>query len=358
MRGTRAPAAALAVVALALLTPTAASAAPGSLQVHGWSTDVVMPFSLAVDGQQRVLVADGATGSISRLQPSGHLAPVVEGVTGLAGLALRGAWMAYGTSVAIENTEPPVIIESGLVVRAPNGNSVYADTHAFETAENPDGDVTYGPVAPSCLEGMEYQGLIDSHVYAVAAWRGQWLVADAGANALFAVTDRGEIRTVAVLPPVEVTITDAMVAQYDLPPCAAGTVYRAEAVPTGVAVGPGGQIYVSTLPGVPGEAAGAGAVWRVDPDSGALTLVATGLRGATSVAVSGANIYVAELFGPGVAVIRDGDVAMLAEVPGTLSVATSPNGTVWASTMASETAPGTIVSIAKGKAKLQGTLEP
>ncbi len=114
MRTTRMFIAAGAAVALALAAPATASAAPKPTAQQVWSAQVGAPFSLAVSGQ-RVLVADGGPGVIGQLQPDGSIAPVVTGVPGLAGLAVRGAWMAYGSSVMDDSSEPPVISASGLV---------------------------------------------------------------------------------------------------------------------------------------------------------------------------------------------------------------------------------------------------
>lgn len=43
--------------------------------------------------------------------------------------------------------------------------------------------------------------------------------------------------------------------------------------------------------------------------------------------------------------VSDGSTTLLAELPGSLSVAAAPNGTIWAATMASEAGPGRVVSI-------------
>lgn len=356
MRYKRALSAAGAAILLSTALPTTASAAPGPLTIHEWSSQALAPFSLAVDGT-RVLVADGGTEVIGQLLPDGSIAPVIEGVPGLAGLATRGAWMAYGSSDIDDATEPPVISASGLNIRRPSGETIYADLHAYEYSQNPDAGNVYGILDPtSCAAGMNHPGLLDSHAYAVASRQGEWLVADAGANALFSVSDEGSIGVVAVLPPIPVTLTAEHVAMLGIGDCAIGDTYHAEPVPTGVAVGRGGAIYVSTLPGFPGESAGLGGVWRVDPATGDVTAVASGLAGATSVAVSGSDLYVAQLFGAGVARVSDGSTTLLAELLGSLSVAAAPNGTIWAATMASEAGPGRVVSISNRKVKVQATL--
>lgn len=360
MRISRALIAAGAVSALALASPALASATTTRPPVvQEWSSQLAAPFSLAVDGQQRVLVADGGTGTIGQLRPDGGITPVVEGVPGLAGIATRGAWLAYASSVQEPGGEEAPIVASGLNIRTPKGATVYADLHAYEWAHNSDAGNTYGVTDPdSCLAGapgMSYTGALDAHAYNVASWKGDWLVADAGANAIMKVTDSGQISTLAVLPPIPVTITGQLAGMLGLPDCAIGTTYDVEPVPTGIAVGQGGELYVTTLPGFPGMVASQGALWRLDPATGAVTKLASGLSMPTSIATSGRSIYISELAGAGVSEYRDGHVSPLAALPGALSVATSPNGTVWAASMGDEAShtPGTLISVSKGKVKVQ-----
>lgn len=356
MRVRRALIAVSALSALALTTPALASAADRTPVVKEWSTQLAAPFSLAVEGH-RLLVADGGTGTVGQLQPDGSIASIVEGVPGLAGLATRGSWMAYGSSVEDGGAEPPVITESGLNIRDPRSGARYVDLRAYEDANNPDAGNAYGVTDPtSCAAGTAYTGLYDSHVYGVAAWHRGWLVADAASNAVYEVTDKGEVSTLAVLPPVPVTLTAETAGMLGLGECAVGDVYYAEPVPTGVAVGPGGAIYVTTLPGFPGESASLGALWRIDSRTGEISEVASGFSGPTSLSIAANRVYVAELFGAGISVVKGGQVSPFAALPGAVGVAASSNGTVWASTLDFAGGPGTLVSISKGEVKVQAHL--
>jgi SMP-30/Gluconolactonase/LRE-like region len=115
-------------------------------------------------------------------------------------------------------------------------------------------------------------------------------VADAGANSVVSVDlGSGKTRTVAVLPPrpFKITTADTATAAVGLPACVAGRTYAFEPVPTDVAVGPDGRLYVTSLPGGPeGPQLGArGAVFKVDPDNGRVKLVADGILSPSGLAL-------------------------------------------------------------------------
>jgi len=361
-RSSRALVGGLAAVGLVLATPVMASAAPKPPSTpQEWSNVVVSPFNLEVDGP-RVLVADGGNadldidGSVGALQPDGSVTPVVPDVPGASGVAVRGNWLAYTSTVS----EGFINVESGLNIRTPNGQTIYADTMAYEVANNPDQVNTYGvtdPLPGSCAAEVglgAYMGAIDSHAYSVAAYAGGWVVADAGANDLLRIDNAGNISTLAVLPPQPSVITAEAAAAFGLPPCVVGDTYYFEPVPTDVETGTDGYLYVTTLPGGPeGPELGArGALWRVDPKTGAAEQLAGGFAGATNLAVGkGGVIYVAELFGGRISAVQAGTASTFVELPAVVSVETGANGTVWAATLT-----GSVVSISNGKVKIQGKL--
>ena len=106
---------------------------------------------------------------------------------------------------------------------------------------------------------------------------------------------------------------------------ARGSTFIAEPVPTDVEIGPGGNLYVSTLPGGPEDPSlGArGSVYKVSPWGGKVKQIATGFLGATNLAVSPwGQIYVSELFGDRVSQVVNGGPAPVASVP-------SPSGLEW-----------------------------
>jgi hypothetical protein len=108
-----------------------------------------------------------------------------------------------------------------------------ADVASFEFAANPD---------------VRFH---DSNPFGILAEPGGRYVADAGANALFRVASNGSVETVAVFPRVP---------HPGFPPGPP----LAEAVPTTVARGPDGALYVGQLTGFP-FASGVASVYRVVP---------------------------------------------------------------------------------------------
>jgi sugar lactone lactonase YvrE len=159
-----------------------------------------------------------------------------------------------------------------------------------------------------------YTGIVESHPYAsTQAADGTTYVADAAGNAVLAVK-AGAVRTVAVLPHKTLRVDAEFAEQAEMPSCAVGRLYRFEPVPTDVEIGPDGLLYVSTLPGGPEDGSlGAGAsVYRITPSTGSTSRLATGLVSATGLAVSpGGDVFVSELFGGRIARIPHGSHRVL-----------------------------------------------
>jgi DNA-binding beta-propeller fold protein YncE len=181
------------------------------------------------------------------------------------------------------------------------------DTYAYEKAANPDGKFKYGflKTPKSCLDQLpkeipgSYSGVKETHAYGVTTANGVTYVADAGANAVFALDAMGVFRTVAALKPVKVKVTASIAKALHLPSCVIGKKYALEAVPTDIEYGPDGQLYVTSLPGGPedGSLGLNGRVLKIDPTTGHVSTVAGGLLSPTGVAVaSNGDVYVAQLF--------------------------------------------------------------
>jgi hypothetical protein len=154
--------------------------------------------------------------------------------------------------------EPAPGEQAGQLLKArPFGEArPFANITAFEQAHDPDG-----------------QGF-DSNPYAVIARKHDLLVADAAGNDILRVNKRGEVSLFHVFPDVG-----------DL-----------DFVPTSLALGPYGDVFVG---GLVGEAPGQAQVVELDGRSGDVENVWSGFTTVTGVAVgSDGSLYVSQLFAP------------------------------------------------------------
>lgn len=362
-----------AAALLLLVPPVGASAhrghpAPAPTPVVR-SDQLAAPFNLEVS-KNAVYVADGGLNLVGQLGRGGAIRTIAADQPGASGVARSrdGKRIAWTTTV----TDPATFENSasGLTIRRSGGRTVHADTRAFEVANNPDAVNHYGVSNPSqCVADAfaaagfpnDYDGAVDSHAYSVTAYRDSWVVADAGANALFRVGNDGRVRTIAVLPPQPVTLTADMVAALGLPACVAGVTYAFEPVPTDVEVGKDGWLYVTLLPGGPeSPVLGArGSVYKVNPWTGSVRKVAGGFLGATNLALGKhGEVYVAELFAGRISTVRHGTATPWLDLPGVVAVESSKDGDLWAATLGNEDppAPGTIVRIRDGRMHHEGTV--
>ena len=97
----------------------------------------------------------------------------------------------------------------------------------------------------------------DSDPYDVIAYHGGWVVAGAAANSLLQVSPSGHIRLLARFPAVS---EQAPAGVFGPSP----VTVKAQAVPTSIAVGPDGALYVGLLRGVP-SVPGTAYIYRVVP---------------------------------------------------------------------------------------------
>jgi len=291
----------------AVAAPATAAPSPGEPSVL--ASGFIAPLGLTVDRDGTAIVTSGfGYGILSTVDRQGTVTNVIEAPGEEIGAPAVDGKSIYYLRGNDAHTE-------ALYYELRDGASTaIADLAAYEAAENPDSVNTYGFVdlPDECAEqfvpfpeypplGMPtYTGIIDTHAYGAVAIGGTVYIADAGANAILAVSDAG-IETVAVLPPTEPFTVSAAVAQSNFwPECTVGYGYRYQPVPTDVEPGPDGMLYVTTLPGGPEDPSlGArGAVHRVDPATGDVELVSGGFVGTTGLAVAAnGTIFVAELFG-------------------------------------------------------------
>ncbi len=273
----------ITVIAVAAVTGVGLAAPAGAdAPAHRPSIEVVAqglddPFGLSFRNG-KFYAAESAGGEISGIVPGGR-GPVVRagGFTAPAGVdRTRGELL----TVTGEGQGPGA---STLFVSAPGvAPRPLADLAAHELAENPDGQRQFGD------DGAPLDAL--SNPFAVLGGRGRGTayayVADAGANAVLAVDRHGTVSTFFV---PDVVTTGVCAGRENNNPEHAGC----DSVPTGLAWGPDGNLYVS---GLAGEAPGEGRVYVLDPVTGELLREITGLDGPTGVAVGDdGEVYVSEL---------------------------------------------------------------
>ncbi len=340
----------VAVVSLSFTPPAAAHTGTPSPATTVLTTAVTSPSNLEVR-KGHVLVADSyLDGVIGSVNADGTLAPLLSPADGVTGLAVsRDGTLAYSYTIA--RGPPAHIVASGLVINSPGGATVTADTFAYERSINPDHVVLYGiPNASRCVIDAlwpmripaYFTGRDDSVAQSVAAYGKDFIVADAVGNTLLRITRAGKISVLAILPPQPLTFTADLATKYGLPDCVVGLTYNFEPVPTDVEVGKDGYLYVTTRAGGPdGLDLGArGKVYRVDPDNGEARELASGLAGATNLALSGGRIYVVEADAGRISVLKRGVVSAYVDLPGVVAVEAGGHGSLYASTEWTAATPG------------------
>lgn len=295
---------AAALVAVACLSPVGMPvAAAGTVEVV--ATGLVNPRGLAQAPNGWIYVAEagnalgagcpappltspclGQSGAITKVDPTGVM-PAERIVTGLPSVTARSVAEASGPSDVSFNGTGGAYVAMGLGGSEPGrqslGPTAAALGHVLKVSVGAkwklDGDVT----AHEQANDPDGAGP-DSNPYGVLALPSRRIVADAGANAIVEVAANGRTRTLAVLP-----------GQMATPPGAPPQVkIPVQAVPTSVAEGPDGYLYVGQLTGFPFPAGGA-SVWRVPPDGGAPEQCATGFTTIMDVAFDPwGNLYVLE----------------------------------------------------------------
>ncbi len=267
----------LEVVADGLTNPRGVKvAADGSVYVAeaGAGGDECVTMTFAGSDQE---VCFGLTGAVVRIGADGVERVVEDLGSSAAGPEAGGVSdtaigadgtlyliMNLGADPATREGAPEALATSGWLLKAGSDGSVepFADVAAFEGANDPD---------------AEMGGEVDSNPYGIVATEAGIAVADAGGNDVLLVADDGSVSLLAVLPPTTHEFSAAMLAAMGPPPEGEGEVPATEgeappedamvpipvqAVPTSLAVGPDGALYVGQLTGGPFPVGGA-AVWRI-----------------------------------------------------------------------------------------------
>ncbi len=247
----------------------ASVAAGGGSGVTVVASGLADPFGLKKPvGHRGLLVAESASGEVTRVYLDGRTETVLEGAPGVAGVA-GGPHHVF----AVVGGGPPRGGAFGphRVVRVDydGGNAeVIANTLRFELRNNPDGQVQFD-------EGRAPDAL--SNPFAMTWSRFGLFIADGGANDVLKVNPRTG-RISAFFAPRTFKDTEACRA----PGANANPGTRGcDPVATGVQVR-GGSVYVSFLGA---EAPGAGRVYKLDARTGEVQRVWKGFTSPTGVAV-------------------------------------------------------------------------
>jgi hypothetical protein len=249
----------------------------------------------------------GLTGSITEIAHGAQRRVVV----GLASVATLDEQRAAGPAdVLVRNGTFDVLLQdTAMSARGDNGLGrdgktlgtivttapglakphVVASLAAFEVAHNPDHGA--GP-------GRAYGNPpIDSDPYAFTPYRGGLAVVDAAANDLLWISRKGTVSVLAVFPTQVLRLTVADRKRFGIAPSVESL--RVQSVPSSVAVGPDGALYVGELTGVPFRR-GVAHVWRI-ARGGKPTVYASGLTNVSDIAFLGKSLLVLEISSRGLA---------------------------------------------------------
>lgn len=262
-------------VACSLATPAAADspvkpAAAGPVEVVADGLNGPRQVSVY---QGRLYVPESDKGQVSVIDPlTGAKRAIVTGLATPQGAVRIGNKIYVVTGDADPDAAPSSAPSSAVLVAEPGGTpKKFADLLAYERKKNPDGQTQFGP------DGKPLDTL--SNPYIVVRDRtphGLLIVADAGANDLLKVDKKGRVSTLFVPP----TVTGGACAKAKNNTKSG---FGCDAVPTGLAYGPGNLLYISALTS---EVPGQGRVYVINPRNGKLVRTIKGLTAPTGVAVS------------------------------------------------------------------------
>jgi hypothetical protein len=240
-------------------------------------TDLELPRGIAPSGSD-LLIAEQGTGQILRVTRAGTVSVAVDDLPSVAtetpeGPAIAGPSAVVDAGGTLFVAVGEAIGEDGFDaiyrVRPGQEPELFADILAFEEANNPDdGELDDGEPE---LQVNLYDLILDG--------KGGLFTTGAASNAVFHVSAAGEITTYAVFP-------DRQNPRF---PAMGGPTM--DQVPTGLAMGADGAVYVSTLTGFPfptGEAR----IYRLTDtngdgdasDNGESSIYASGLSAVTAIA--------------------------------------------------------------------------
>jgi hypothetical protein len=229
-------------------------------------------------------VAESDAGQVSRVtKKNGALRLQVSGAVLAQGVVRTGGRFYIASGEAAPDAPDARAVKGGsevLVAKTGHKPRTFADLLAYELEHNPDNQTQLG------ADGRPLDALSNPYYVIKSKAKGGFLLAaDAGGNDVLAISKKGTVSTFFVPPSVASGVCGDAENNSDAGP-------SCDAVPTGLAYGPGGNLYVSALTS---EAPGEGRVYVVDKN-GKLLRTLTGFSAPTGVAVGpDGSVYVSEL---------------------------------------------------------------
>jgi hypothetical protein len=253
--------------ALAATTPTTATAATSGSGIHVVAKGLDVPFGLQKAVKHRgFLVAESASGEVTRVFKNGRTRTIFSGAPGVAGVAAspRRVFAVIGGPNEEGAPSGGKYGPSKVIRMDYRGKhvKVIADLMKYELKHNPDGQVQF-------VNGQPVDAL--SNPFAMTWSKFGLFVADGGANDVLRINPRtGKVHTFFV--PKTVKMPGCENANPGTTGC--------DPVPTGVQV-VGNSLYVSTLGA---EVPGAGRIYKLDARTGKVQRVWKHLNAPTGVA--------------------------------------------------------------------------
>lgn len=258
-------------------TADTAKAAETPAKVKVVAKNLSDPRQLSASGDFFYVAESGLNQIAKVAKVGGARTTVVKGVPNAQGVVKAGSklYLAAGSSGPGGKEGPAT--QRLHVAKPGQSPRVFANLLKYEQTYNPDNQ-TQGT-------GPEDDTLSNPYFVVKSKAKGGFLlVADAGANDVLAVSKKGKVSTFFV--PQTITTGSCADAEQNSP---AGN--SCDPVPTGLAYGPGGLLYVS---GLSSEAEDQGRVYVVDKN-GKLVKTLTGFTSPTGVAVApDGTVYVSE----------------------------------------------------------------
>lgn len=320
----------------------------------------------ATEGAGTSQYCTGPTGDIFAISSRGQIIPVLGNLPSVIEEAIQE--VTGPSAIAYGHGQEAVTIDDFLVNKDGSNNLLPKPfASAFGTLRLISGEkanvVDIAAFAGAHPQSAYSLGTIpgetpyDSDPYDVVAYRGGWVVADAGANDLLYVSATGRVSMLARFPAVAEQLPAGVLGN------PGPITVEAQAVPTSVAIGPDGALYVGLLRGVPSDP-GTAFIYRVV--SGQKPVIwARGLTSITAIAFDREGRLLAIEFNTGgllspptvpgalVRISNNGHTVTTLSVPGLYQptgIAVSADGTVYVSNYGDSTTitsshPGEIVKI-------------